>query len=108
MKTIIDRSECKPLSDNIEGKLVVIKPDFFKPEFRDAKYQIVLATGGFGCEAGKLGNAVFVEEVHTDNPEHYRQERYNLIGEPTEEIIKEWKSMYGEFNEKVQKVLEVK
>lgn len=28
MKTIIDRSECKPLSDNIEGKLVVIKPDF--------------------------------------------------------------------------------
>ena len=108
MKTIIDKSECKPLSDNIEGRLVVIKPDFFKPEFRDAKYQIVLATGGFGCEAGKLGNAVFVEEVHTDNPEHYRQERYNLIGEPTEEIIKEWKSMYGEFNEKVQKVLEVK
>lgn len=28
MKTIIDRSECKPLSDNIESKLVVIKPDF--------------------------------------------------------------------------------
>lgn len=45
MKTIIDRSECKPLSDNIEGKLVVIKPDFFKPEFKDAKYQIVFATG---------------------------------------------------------------
>ena len=108
MKTIIDKSECKPLSDNIKDKLVVIKPDFFKPEFREAKYQIVLALSGFGCEAGKLGNAVFVEEVHTDNPEHYRQERYNLIGEPTEEIIKEWKSMYGEFNEKVQKVLEVK
>ena len=33
MKTIIDKSECKPLSDNIEGKLVVIKPGFFKPEF---------------------------------------------------------------------------
>lgn len=107
MKTIIDKSECKPLSDNIEGKLVVIKPDFFKPEFREAKYQIVLAAGGFGCDASKMGNAVFVEEVHTDNPEHYRQERYNLIGEPTEEITKEWKSMYGEFNEKVQKVLEV-
>ena len=107
MKTIIDRSECKPLSDNIEGKLVVIKPDFFKPEFKDAKYQIVFATGGFGCDANKMGNAVFVEEVHTDNPEYYRQERYNLIGEPTEEIIKKWKSMYGEFTEKVQKALEV-
>lgn len=107
MKTIIDKSECKPLSDNIKGKLVVIKPDFFKPEFKDAKYQIVFATGGFGCDANKMGNAVFVEEVHTDNPEHYRQERYNLIGEPTEEIIKKWKSMYGEFTEKVQKALEV-
>ena len=53
MKTIIDRSECNPLSDNIEGKLVVIKPDFFKPEFRDAKYQIVLATGGFGSTGRK-------------------------------------------------------
>lgn len=107
MKTIIDRSECKPLSDNIEGKLVVIKPASFSPEFREAKYQIVLATGGFGCDANKMGSAVYVEEVHTDNPEHYRQERYNLIGEPTEEIIKEWKSTYGEFNEKVQKALEV-
>lgn len=104
MKTIIDRSEVKPLSGNIEGKLVVIKPDFFKPEFRDAKYQLVLATGGHGCDASKMGNAVFITEC-CENPEHYRQERYNLIGEPTEEMIKEWKSMYGEFNEKVRKVL---
>lgn len=105
MKTIIDKSECKPLSDNIEGKLVVIKPDSFKPEFREAKYQLVLATGGFGCDVSKMGNAVFVIEC-CENPENYRQERYNLIGEPTEEIIMEWKLMYGEFNEKVQKALE--
>ena len=94
MKTIIDKSECKQLSDNIEGKLVVIKPDFFKPEFKDAKYQIV------------LGTAVFVTECCED-PEEYRQERYNLIGEPTKEMIEKWKSLYGEFNEKVQKALEV-
>lgn len=106
MKTIIDKSECKPLSDNIEGKLVVINQDFFYSEFKEAKYQIVLALSGFGCDTSNLMNEVYVEEVHTDNPEHYRQERYNLIGEPTEEIIKEWKSMYGEFNEKVQKSLE--
>ena len=104
MKTIIDKSECKPLSDNIEGKLVVIKPDFFKPEFKDAKYQIVLATGGFGCDADKLGTAVFVTECCED-PEEYRQERQNLIGEPTEEMITEWKAKYGDFNKKVQKAL---
>ena len=98
MKTIIDKSECNPLSDNIKGRLVVINSQFFKPEFRDAKYQIVLATGGFGCEAGKLGNAVFVIEC-CENPEIYRQERYNLIGEPTEEMITERKENYGALNE---------
>jgi hypothetical protein len=54
MKTIIDKSECLPLSEHIEGKLVVIKPNFFKPEFREAKYQLVLATGGFGCVLSKM------------------------------------------------------
>lgn len=104
MKTIIDKSECRPLSDYIKGKLVVVDSAFFKPEFREAKYQIVLATGGFGCDAGKLGNAVFVTECCED-PEKYRQERYNLIGEPTEEIIKEWKEKYGEFNDEVSNAL---
>ena len=105
MKTIIDRSECRALSDHIEGKLVVIKPEFFKPQFREAKYQLVLATGGFGCDSDKLGTAVFVVEC-CENPEHYRQERYNLIGEPTEEMITEWKALYGEFNEEVKGQLE--
>lgn len=43
---------------------------------------------------------MFVVEC-CENPENYRQERYNLIGEPTEEIITEWKEKYGEFNEVV-------
>lgn len=103
MKTIILRSECKPLSDHIEGKLVVIGIDHFSEKYKDAKYQIVLACGGFGCDANKMGTAVFVEEIHNDNPEDYRRERFDLIGEPTEEMIVEWKSKYGEFNARVQR-----
>ena len=108
MRTVILKEELKPLSDNIEGKLVVVGIDFFNEKYKSAKYQLVLATGGFGCDAGKLGNAVFVIECVKDNPESYRQERYNLIGEPTDEIIAEWKEMYGEFNDKVLKRLEEK
>lgn len=104
--TIIDRSECKPLSDHIEGKLVVIGDQFFKPEYKSAKYQLVLATGGSGCDASARVTCVIVMECTNDNPESYRQERYNLIGEPTEELIAEWKSMYGEFNKEVLKRLE--
>lgn len=107
MKTMIDNSECKPLSGNILNKLVVVKADFFKPEFREAKYQLVLATGGFGCDASKMGNAVSVTEC-CKNQESYRQERYNLIGEPTEKLIKEWKELYGEFNDKVLEILKAK
>ena len=104
MKNIISREECKPLSSNVENKLVVIDDKFFKPEFRNAKYQLAVATGGFGCDASKMGNAVFVTEC-CENPEEYRQERPYLIGEPTEELIKKWKAKYGEFNDKVLKIL---
>lgn len=106
MRTIIERSECKPLSDNIEGKIVVIGADSFKEQYRDAKYQLAVATGGFGCHADKMGNAVFVTECINNNPESYRQERYNLIGEPTDELIAEWKALYGEFNDDALKILE--
>ena len=105
MKTIIDKSECNPLSDNIEGKLVVIDSNYFKPEYKTAKYQLVLACSGFGCDVNKLGSAVFVMECVKDNPECYRQERNNLIGEPRDELIKGWKELYGEFNEEVLEAL---
>lgn len=105
MRTIIFKEECRPLSDNIEGKLVVIGIDHFKPEYQSAKYQLVLATGGFGCDANKLGSAVFVMECQKDNPESYRRDRFQLVGEPTEELIAEWQAMYGEFNDIVKKYI---
>lgn len=42
MKTIIDKSECKPLSDNIEGKLVVIKPDFLNQNLERQSIRLYL------------------------------------------------------------------
>ena len=91
----------------LEGKLLVIKDKCFKEDFRDAKYQLVLANGGFGCRPDARGNAIFVTECHTDNPEAYRIERCNndILGIATEEAIAEWKSIYGEFNEEVLKML---
>lgn len=42
MKTIIDKSECKPLSDNIEGKLVVVNPEFFDPNLEKQNIRLYL------------------------------------------------------------------
>ena len=102
MKTIIVKDECKSLGENVEGKLVVINDEYFVAEYRDAKYQLVLANSGFGCYADKIGSAVYVTEC-CENPEHYRRERDQLLGEPTEELIAEWKERYGDFNEEVKK-----
>lgn len=72
-------------------KFVIVKPDFFKPEFRSAEFQLFYAVGGFGCDPNKMGNAVF----GADHTEMYRQERYNILGVATEEAIQEWEKEFG-------------
>ena len=93
--------------EELEGKLLVIKSSFFKAEYQDAKYQLVIAIGGFGCHSDARGNAIFVRECHNDNPQEYRIERYNndILGIVTEEAVAEWKAIYGEFNDGVSKIL---
>ena len=94
----------------LEGKLLIIDICKYKEQYRDAKYQLVIATGGFGCNPSSLGNAIFVMECHNDNPESYRVERYNdnILGIATKEAIAEWKKLYGEFNASVMECLNEK
>jgi hypothetical protein len=106
MKTIIDESECRQLSNNIKGKLVVINLNYFTSQWRDARYQLVLATAGSGCDANDPSGPVYIQEVQDDCPEHYSIKRSDLIGEPTDLLIKEWKAMYGSFNRKVKMIME--
>lgn len=93
MQTLFGEGDYRHLEDGetYEGKFVIIAPEFFKPEFRSAKYQLFLAKGGFGCDPSKMGNAVF----GNDCEEQYRQERYNILGVATEEAIQAWEKLYG-------------
>lgn len=65
----------------LEGRYLILKEEFFKPEFRLEKYQLVLCTGGFGSDPSKIGNAIYVREIN-DNPESYRIQRcdHNILG----------------------------
>lgn len=93
MQTLFDHNDVRPLNkgETYEGKFVIIMPEFFKPEFRSAKYQLFLALGGFGCDPSKMGNAVFGRDIE----ESYRQERYNILGVATEEAVQSWEKEYG-------------
>ncbi len=92
MHILFDERDYEPLKEGetYEGKFVIIAPEFFKPEFRSAKYQLFLAQGGFGCDPSKIGNAVFGKDCE----ESYRQERYNILGVAKESAIREWERTY--------------
>lgn len=102
MNMLFDEKDYRHLEEGetYEGKFVIISPDFFKPEFRSAKYQLFHAEAGFGCDPSKLGNAVFGRDCE----EVYRQERYNILGVATEEAIQQWEKTYGISREDILKV----
>lgn len=73
--------------ESIKGKVVIIDPEYFNEEFKDAKYQMVIALGGFGCVPGNIGNAVFILECTKDNPEEYRNDRRYILGIASEDDV---------------------
>lgn len=93
MKTLFNKEDYRRLKDGetYKNKFVIIDPDFFSEEYKEAKYQLFYAEGGFGCDPKNLGTAVFGR----DYSETYRQERYNILGVATERAILEWEQLYN-------------
>ena len=82
-------------SVNLEGRYIILKPEYFKEEFRDEKYQLVKAIGGFGCDPKKMGNAIIVKELLPDG-ECYRINRCDndIIGFASDACIAKYKETY--------------
>ena len=57
----ITAEDCNPISseDSIENKVVVIKGNILRPEFRYANHQLMLCTGGFGAQANARGRTCY-------------------------------------------------
>lgn len=95
MYTVNDCTDEDVYSEDLQGRFVILKPEFFKEEFRDEKYQLVQCTGGFGCDPKKIGNAIFVKELN-ENPESYRIERCNhdILGFAKDSVVAAHKEKY--------------
>ena len=93
MKMLFDNNDYTQLKDGetYEGKFVIISPDFFKPEYREAKYQLFLAKSGFGCDPSKLGGKIFGNFFD----ERSQTRREYVLGVATEEAIEKWERVYG-------------
>lgn len=93
MKLIFDMNDYRPLAENetYENKFVILKPEQFKPEYKEAKNQLFYATSGFGCYPDKIGGKVFGRLYD----EAYQTRREYIHGVATEEAIAEWEKAYG-------------
>lgn len=87
---VITPEMCSPddPAENIEGKVVAIKPEVLRPECQHAANQLGYVTGGFGARGNARGNAVFVKKLYSQ--EETRFERYDVQGVVKPECLPEW------------------
>jgi hypothetical protein len=74
-------------SEDYEGKILVLPTQSFHPVYREAKYQLFRATGGFGCSPDTLGTAVFGHFIYDGEECRYR--RGDFVGVLKPELVAE-------------------
>lgn len=70
------------------NKVVVINHKYIKEEYWSPENQLWLATGGFGCEAGKIGRAVYSECLIDGDTN--RWDRHQVLGVIKDEFLPDW------------------
>ena len=78
--------------DDLHGKVIVIKPEALRPEYRRATSQVMLCTGGFGAYPHSRGSAVFCTEIYTGRERRF--ERMDVLGILKPEDQPEWVEHY--------------
>lgn len=73
---------------DLTGKIVAIKPDVLRPEYRSADHQLVLVDGGSGAIANSYGTTCFCVNLYTG--ESVRWGRYDVLGEIKPDCLPDW------------------
>jgi hypothetical protein len=73
---------------NIENKVVVIRPESLRPEYRTADKQLVFATGGFGVQANSRGRAVYTVNLYSGKESRWNRE--DILGVVKPEYMPDW------------------
>ncbi|MCG9968403.1 hypothetical protein L9W92_10095 [Pelotomaculum terephthalicicum JT] len=81
---------CTPndYGESIENKVVVIRAERLRPEYRTADKQLVLAVGGFGAYANARGRAVYTVNLYSGK--EYRWNREDILGVLKTEYMPDW------------------
>jgi len=74
--------------DNLNNKIIVIKPTALRREYQMCTNQIMLCTGGFGASPNSRGNACFCIDLYTGKK--CRQERPDVMGVLDRSQLPKW------------------
>ena len=78
--------------DDLNGKVIVIKPDVLRQEYRVSTHQLKLCLGGFGASPRSRGSAVFCADLYSGQRSRY--ERWDVLGVLESEVLPDW-AKYG-------------
>lgn len=89
-RLIVTEDMCKKdiFSENLEGKLLVIKAEMLRSEYRTATHQIMRCTGGNGARPDGIGVSVFGDLLFSGK--HMKYGRMDILGELKPEHYPEW------------------
>ena len=73
---------------DLKGKVVVIRQEVLRPEYRRATSQLQLCTGGFGASPNSRGTACFCTELYSGKTSRF--ERGDILGIVAPEELPQW------------------
>jgi hypothetical protein len=81
---------CTPnnYGESIENKVVVIRTERLRPEYRTADNQLVLAVSGFGTYANARGRAVYTVNLYSGKESRWNRE--DILGVLKTEYMPDW------------------
>ena len=74
-----------PLDGDLTGRVIVLKHTALNRRYQSPRFQLFKATGGFGCQAGGLGRAVFVRSLA--DSEDGRYNRRDFVGIASDALV---------------------
>ena len=82
--------DCKPIStdDAIEDKVIVIRGNVLRPEFRHASHQLMLCTGGFGAQKNARGRTCYCISLYSGKQTSFY--RGDVLGVMDKRSLPEW------------------
>ena len=74
--------------DDLNNKIILIKPEVFKREYQHATHQYQLCVGGFGASPNSRGSAVYCVNLYSGETNRY--ERSDVLAIVEREQLPEW------------------